>query len=180
MAPKHIKGSREIYKAVAADAAACGMTPKQFAERFVEEALRELRKLNWISRRAARQRSLPKRVYRRVSPPRDSRTDWAVLVATGIRGESTSRRRRFLGTLGLPPIYSHLPKIAHAAGIVVTSPTRARVDPTAFRCSAPSRSAKSRAISAPSKARAAIMNAGSGRLSRISFTIVQIVEFARR
>jgi hypothetical protein len=34
------------------------MTPKQFAERFVEEALRELRKLNWISRRAARQRRL--------------------------------------------------------------------------------------------------------------------------
>ena len=59
MAPKHIKGSCEIYKAVAADAAACGMTPKQFAERFIEEALRELRKLNWISRRAARQRSLP-------------------------------------------------------------------------------------------------------------------------
>lgn len=40
MAPKHIKGSCEIYKAVAADAAACGMTPKQFAERFIEEALR--------------------------------------------------------------------------------------------------------------------------------------------
>jgi len=54
MAPKHIKGSREIYKAVAADAAACGMTPKQFAERFIEQALRELRKLSWISRRAAR------------------------------------------------------------------------------------------------------------------------------
>jgi hypothetical protein len=78
MAPEHIKGSREIYKAVAVDAAACGMTPKQFAERFIKEALRELRKLNWISRRAARQRSLPKRVYRQVSPPKDSRTDWAL------------------------------------------------------------------------------------------------------
>ncbi|MEA2539554.1 MAG: hypothetical protein QOH35_920, partial [Acidobacteriaceae bacterium] len=50
--PKRIERSREIYKAVAADAAACGMTPKQFAERFIEQALRELRKLSWISRRA--------------------------------------------------------------------------------------------------------------------------------
>jgi hypothetical protein len=30
------------------------MTPKQFAERFMEQAVRELRKLSWISRRAAR------------------------------------------------------------------------------------------------------------------------------
>jgi hypothetical protein len=52
--PKRIERSREIYKAIAADAAACGMTPKQFAERFIEQALRELRKLSWISRRAAR------------------------------------------------------------------------------------------------------------------------------
>jgi hypothetical protein len=33
--PKRIERSREIYKAVAADAAACGMTPKQYAERFI-------------------------------------------------------------------------------------------------------------------------------------------------
>jgi hypothetical protein len=38
--------SREIYKAIAADAAACGVTPKQFAERFMEQAIRELRKLS--------------------------------------------------------------------------------------------------------------------------------------
>src|SRR6266404_6259417 len=31
--PKRIERSREIYKAIAADAAACGMTPKQFAGR---------------------------------------------------------------------------------------------------------------------------------------------------
>jgi hypothetical protein len=43
--PKRIEGSREIYKAIAADAAACGMTPKQFAERFMDQAIRELRKL---------------------------------------------------------------------------------------------------------------------------------------
>ena len=48
--PKRIEGSREIYKAIAADAAACGMTPKQFAERFMEQAVLELRKLSWISR----------------------------------------------------------------------------------------------------------------------------------
>jgi hypothetical protein len=88
MAPKHIKGSQEIYKAVAADAAACGMTPKQFAERFIEEALRELRKLNWISRRAAKVAEPPQaRLPRRVSPPRDSRTDWAVQVVTGTSAE---------------------------------------------------------------------------------------------
>jgi hypothetical protein len=43
--PKRIERSREIYKAIAADAAACGMTPKQFAERFMDQAIRELRKL---------------------------------------------------------------------------------------------------------------------------------------
>jgi len=47
--PKPIQRSSEIYEAIAAGAAACGMTPKQFAERFIEQALRELRKLNWIS-----------------------------------------------------------------------------------------------------------------------------------
>jgi hypothetical protein len=52
--PEHIERSREIYKAIAADAAACGLTPKQFADRFMEQGVRELRKLNWISRRAAR------------------------------------------------------------------------------------------------------------------------------
>jgi hypothetical protein len=41
--PKSIERSREIYKAIAADAA-CGMTPKQFAERFVEQAVREFAK----------------------------------------------------------------------------------------------------------------------------------------
>jgi hypothetical protein len=45
--PKHIERSREIYKAIAADAAACGLTPKQFADRFMEQGVRELRKLNW-------------------------------------------------------------------------------------------------------------------------------------
>jgi hypothetical protein len=35
--PKRIERSREIYKAIAADAAACGMTPKQFAELFMEQ-----------------------------------------------------------------------------------------------------------------------------------------------
>jgi hypothetical protein len=38
-----------------------------------------------------------------------------------------------LGALDLQPIYSHLPKTAQTAGIVVTSPTRVRVDPTALR-----------------------------------------------
>src|SRR5260370_34411398 len=52
--PKRIERSREIYKDIAANAAACGMTPKQFAERFMEQALRELRKLSWISRRELR------------------------------------------------------------------------------------------------------------------------------
>ena len=75
--------------------------------------------------------------------------------------------------------YSHLPNITHTAGIVVTNPTRARVAPTAFRFS-PSRSEKNRAIPAPRKARVTIINASSGRLSLISFTIIQIVEFARR
>lgn len=70
--------------------------------------------------------------------------------------------------------YSHLPKIAHKAGIVVTSPTRARVAPTAFRCSEASRSAKSNAIPAPIIVRVAIMNANSGRVSWISFIIVKI------
>jgi hypothetical protein len=41
--PKRIERSHEIYKAVAADAAACGMTPKQFAEHFMEQGVRELR-----------------------------------------------------------------------------------------------------------------------------------------
>jgi hypothetical protein len=40
--PKRIERSREIYKAIAADAAACGMTPKQFAELFMEQAILEL------------------------------------------------------------------------------------------------------------------------------------------
>jgi hypothetical protein len=33
---KRIERLREIYEAIAADAAACGLTPKQFAERFME------------------------------------------------------------------------------------------------------------------------------------------------
>jgi hypothetical protein len=37
--PKPIQRSPEIYKAIAADAAARGMTPKQFAERFMEEGV---------------------------------------------------------------------------------------------------------------------------------------------
>jgi hypothetical protein len=70
--------------------------------------------------------------------------------------------------------YSRLPNIAHTAGIVVTSPTTARVAPTALRFS-PSRSAKNRAIPAPRKARVTMTKASSGRVSLISFTIVQIV-----
>jgi hypothetical protein len=66
--------------------------------------------------------------------------------------------------------YSHLPNIAQTAGIVVTNPTRASVEPTAFRCSPLRRSARSSAIPAPIIARVAIMNASSGRVSRISFT----------
>src|SRR5260370_41076749 len=50
--PKRIERSREIYKAIAAGR--CGLPPKQFAERFMEQGVRELRKLSWISRRAAR------------------------------------------------------------------------------------------------------------------------------
>ena len=38
--PKRIERSRQIYKAIAADAAACGMTPKQFADRFMDQAIR--------------------------------------------------------------------------------------------------------------------------------------------
>ena len=60
----------------------------------------------------------------------------------------------------------------------MTSATRTRVEPTAFRCSALSRSARRSAIPAPTIARVAIMNANSGRLSWISFTMVQIVEFS--
>ncbi len=60
----------------------------------------------------------------------------------------------------------------------MTSPTRARVAPTAFRFSALSRSAKSRAIPAPRKARVTIINASSDRLSFTSPTMVLIVEFA--
>jgi len=56
------------------------------------------------------------------------------------------------------------------AGIVVTNPTMVRVEPTAFRCSTLSRSAKSSAIPAPIIARVAMMNANSGRESWISFT----------
>jgi serine/threonine protein kinase len=52
----------------------------------------------------------------------------------------------------------------------VTNPIRARVEPTAFRCSTLSRSARSSAIPAPIIARVAIMNANSGRVSWISFT----------
>jgi len=67
--PKRIERSREIYKAIAADAAACGMTPKQFAELFMEQAILELRKFSWISyaysvvsakaHRCARERTSP-------------------------------------------------------------------------------------------------------------------------
>jgi hypothetical protein len=56
-------------------------------------------------------------------------------------------------------VYLHLPNIAQTAGIVVTNPTTVRVEPTAFRCSKLSRSAKSSAIPAPIIARVAIMNA---------------------
>jgi len=78
----------------------------------------------------------------------------------------------------MPPTYdsmheSRLPKIAQTAGIVVSNPTTARVAPTAFRCSAVSRSEIRRATPAPSIARVAMMNASSGRLRWISFTIVQ-------
>jgi hypothetical protein len=76
-----------------------------------------------------------------------------------------------------PPVYSHLPNIAQTAGIVVTSPTVARVAPTAFRCSALSRSAKSRAMPAPSITRVTMMNASSGRVSWIFFTIAKLVVF---
>jgi hypothetical protein len=47
--PKRIERSSEIYKAIAADAAACGMTPKQFAELFMEQVILELRKFSWTS-----------------------------------------------------------------------------------------------------------------------------------
>jgi hypothetical protein len=48
-----------------------------------------------------------------------------------------------------------------------------------FRCSALNRSASSRGIPPPSIARVAIMNASFGRLSWISFTIIQVVEFLK-
>jgi hypothetical protein len=70
----------------------------------------------------------------------------------------------------LQQVYSHLPNIAQTAGIVVTNPTRASVEPTAFRCSTLRRSARSSAIPAPIIARVAMMNANSGRVSWISFT----------
>ena len=60
------------------------------------------------------------------------------------------------------------------AGIVVTSPTRARVDPTAFRCPALSRSARSRATPAARIARVARTNASFGRLSWISFMVTTL------
>jgi hypothetical protein len=80
-----------------------------------------------------------------------------------------SKPHPFLHT-SLRHVYSHLPNIAQTAGIVVTSPTKVRVEPTAFRCSTLRRSARSSAIPAPIIARVAIMNASSGRVSRISFT----------
>ena len=129
--PKRIERSREIYKAVAADAAACCMTPKQFAERFIEQALRELGKLSWISRRAASWRNLPNSVHRGESRhqgiPEPIGLSWW-LQAPPRRGYE-SETVGFLGTLGLQPISSHLPNAAQKAGIVVTSPTRARVEP---------------------------------------------------
>jgi hypothetical protein len=36
----NVLSDHAIYKAIAADAAACGMTPKQFAERFMDQAIR--------------------------------------------------------------------------------------------------------------------------------------------
>jgi hypothetical protein len=78
---------------------------------------------------------------------------------------------RFLGALSLQPVFLHFPNIAQTAGIVVTSPTRVRVAPTAFRCSALSWSAKRRAIPAPIIARVTMMKASSGRVSWMSFTI---------
>jgi hypothetical protein len=82
-------------------------------------------------------------------------------------------RRRFTccdPALRPSQVYSHLPNIAQTAGIVVTNPTKARVEPTAFRCSTLRRSARSSAIPAPIIARVAIINASSGRVSWISFT----------
>jgi hypothetical protein len=84
-----------------------------------------------------------------------------------------------VGALGQGAGYSHFPIIAQMAGIVVTSPTSARVAPTAFRFS-PSRSAKRRAIPAPRKARVTTINASSGRLSLISFTIDKSLSSPRR
>jgi hypothetical protein len=39
------------------------MTPKQFADRFMEQALRELRKLSWISRREQRGSGAARKMY---------------------------------------------------------------------------------------------------------------------
>ena len=91
---------------------------------------------------------------------------------TGAFGPERAKLK-FQGTLRLQPVCLHLPNIAQTAGMVVTSPASARVAPTAFRCSALSRSAKSRAIPAPIIARVAMMNASSDCVSWISFTIAK-------
>ncbi len=87
-----------------------------------------------------------------------------------LSGFNHYKRKRIRFCNVLKQVYSHLPNIAQTAGIVVTNPTTVRVEPTAFRCSTLSRSAKSSAIPAPIIARVAMMNANSGRESWISFT----------
>jgi hypothetical protein len=100
------------------------------------------------------------------------RDDAAIVLGMGKSGREIARLK---SRWRLPPVYSHLPNIAQTAGIVVTSPTVARVAPTAFRCSALSRSAKSRAMPAPIIARVTMMNASSGRVSWICFTLAKVV-----
>jgi hypothetical protein len=100
------------------------------------------------------------------------RDDAAIVLGMG---KSAREIARLKSRWRLPPVYSHLPNIAQTAGIVVTSPTVARVAPTAFRCSALSRSAKSRAMPAPIIARVTMMNASSGRVSWICFTLAKVV-----
>jgi len=78
------------------------------------------------------------------------------------------------------PTHSPLQKTAQTMGIVVRSPTRARVAPTAFRCSGLSRSARRSAIPAPSITRVLAVKAISGRLRWVSLTTVEFVEFAER
>lgn len=75
--------------------------------------------------------------------------------------------------------HSQLPNTAQTVGIVVSSPTTARVAPTAFRCSEVSRSASRSAIPAPSMARVLTVKASSGKLRWVSFTIIEFVQFAR-